>query len=69
MMIFYLVGMVWMGMGLMVVVDLVLCVYGIVGLWVVDVFVMLIIVLGNIYVLVMMIVEKVVQMIFEDVCG
>lgn len=70
MMIFYLVGMCWMGCvdDECVVVDSWLCVCGIVGLWIVDVLVMLFIILGNINLLMLMIVECVSDMICVDCC-
>lgn len=69
-MIFYLFGIVKMGVvsDLFVVVDEWLCVYGMCGLCVVDCLIMLMFVLGNINVLIVMVVEKVFDMILEDVC-
>lgn len=66
--IYYFVGMCWMGVDKDLVVDFELKVWGVLGLWVVDVFVMLSFVVGNINVFIMVIVENVVEIILGQVC-
>lgn len=66
-MIYYFIGICKMGIDDKVVVDFCFKVKGIEGLCVVDVLIMLIIVSGNINVLCIMIGEKVVDFVLEDV--
>lgn len=66
-MIYYFVGICWMGFDEGVVLDMCFRLWGVEGLWVVDVLVMLKLISGNINVFIIMIVEKIVEMIKVDV--